>query len=239
MYPIFIPSRGRYENNITANMLLNVCLPFYLVVEAKEYQAYVDKFGKKRVLNLGGSDYGGVEFARNFIKKYAKEKLKAKRHWQLDDDIGGLMEVQNRVTLSTDVIRILTKAETFVDQFKNIAIAGLSSNVFGRLSEQPVKFNKFAYTCMLIKSDLPYEWIKGVEDDLDFNLQCLTAGWCTVQFSMFLFKWTTTGTLAGGYTDLYAEGRRLKRQQNTLRKWPQYLTKLAPKSSGGYRIVTN
>ncbi len=236
-YPIYIPSRGRAHTNLTANLLVKENIPFYLVVENKEYELYASKYGVDKVLNLNGSDFGDVAFARNFIKDHSTA-LGHARHWQIDDDIAGMMSVKDRVTLSENTDEILSGAEFFVDQYRNIALAGFSSSVFGKLATKPYAVNRFAYTCMLIENGNPFRYTKGTEEDLDYNLQVLTSGLCTLQFSMFLFKWSTTGTRAGGYTDLNAQGKRLNRQTATMAKWPKLLSKIVEKGDG-HRIVTN
>ena len=236
-YPIFIPSRGRWKNNLTANLLKRDCVPFTLVVEKNEYSHYKQEYGKESVICLPGSDYGCVSVARNFIKDFCLDN-KHKKHWQIDDDIRGFMQVNGKITITEDTRSVLTQVEGFSDKYSNIAIAGLGSNVFGRLQKKPYIINRFAYTCMLIQTDIPVRYKRYTEDDLQFNLECLTLGYCTVQFNCFLFKWSTTETRSGGYTDLYAGGKRLERQKNTMKNWPGLLTKLTPKKNG-YRIVTN
>ena len=236
-YPIYIPSKGRCDNALTAPMLEKFGIPFYLVVEDREYQMYANRFGTKNVLNLGGNDYGDVAFARNFIINHAL-KNGHEFHWQMDDDIAGVMSVRGKQTLTENARTVLSSVEQFVDQYVNVAMAGLGSSVFGRLASKPYAFNKFAYTCFLLKSETRCHFTRGVEEDLDFNLQLLTNEWCTVQFNQYLFKWATTGTRKGGYTELNANNRRIERQKNTIKRWPQYLKELAPKKDG-YRIVTN
>ena len=36
-YPIYVPSKGRYEKNLTANFLIKDGIPFKLVIEKEEY----------------------------------------------------------------------------------------------------------------------------------------------------------------------------------------------------------
>jgi hypothetical protein len=238
-YPIFIPSLGRWESCLTARLLLKDKIDFLLVVEEKEFEKYVKAFGQTHVLSLGGSDYGDVSYARNWIKERA-QSLGFKRHWQIDDDIAGFMHVRNRVTLSESTDEILSAAENFVDHFTNVAQAGFSSSVFGRLATKPFTVNQLPYTCMLIKSDLPFTFTPFTVEDLDFTLQILSAGMCTVQFHMFLFKWSTTGTKKGGYTELNMNGGVLTRQQNTVNRWPSILSRIVKGTKGGTtRVYTN
>jgi len=237
-YPIFIPSKGRFENNLTAKMFLNADIPFRLIVEKKDEYEYRKRYGDESVISLPSSDYGGVWVARNYCKQIATQ-LGSRYHWQIDDDIKSLMKVENRIVLTRDAGQILSEIENFVDKYSNLAITGLASSVFGRLATTEFTINKFAYTCALFNTGLPYYWRCDIEDDLDYNLQCLTNGWCTVQFQRYLFEWSTTGVRPGGYTEIYAEGKRLLRQRATLEMWPEILPReLAPKGDN-YRIITN
>ncbi len=233
-YPIYIPSKGR-PNSLTANLLLKHNIPFHIVVESQDFKAYKENYGDL-VIDLKGNNFGCVTHARNFIKKHASGH---EYHWQIDDDIAGFLYVKNRKTLDQDPDRILGAVEKFINQYSNIGIAGLGSSVFGRLIPEPYKINKFAYTTMLIRTDLKYQFSKGLEEDLDFNLQLLTNHWCSVVFNEYLFKWSTTGVRPGGYTELNANGRRLVRQQNTIKKWPKLLKRVIHKKGDLYRIETN
>ena len=86
-YPIYIPSKGRAEKCITADMLLNDDIDFKIVIEEQDYDSYEKKYGKNKLLILPFSDLGlGAYPARNWIKNYAYSK-KQKFHWQLDDDL--------------------------------------------------------------------------------------------------------------------------------------------------------
>lgn len=236
-YPVYIPSKGRFKNNLTANLLLKYKIPFYLVVEKNDYNSYSANFSRENLLCLESSDYGCVSHARNFIKNHANA-AGYKYHWQMDDDIRGFIEVKGRSTITDDAISILSDVERFSDQYSNLAITSLNSDVFGRLATKDFDVNKFAYTCMLILSNAPCTFTPGTEEDLDFNLQCLTQKLCTVKFNKYLFRWSTTGTREGGYTELNANGKRLARQMKTIYRWNTLLKKLEKKQDG-FRIVTN
>lgn len=236
-FPIFIPSLGRHDSNLTARMLLKAGIPFKLVVESHEVELYTKAFGKEYVMPLPGKGYGDITFARNFIKAHANSQG-YEYHWQMDDDISTVMKVRNRQTLTKDTRTVLCEVEDFVTNYEDVAVAGLDSSVWGRMKEKELTVNQLAYTIFLVKSDLPFEYRKGIED-LDFTLQCLTKGWSTIQFHKYIFAWQTTGKRKGGLTEINKDGRMKARCEMTMKYWPQLLTKLAPKSNGGYRIVTN
>jgi hypothetical protein len=43
-YPIYIPSKGRYNNCFSANLLIEEKIDFNLVVQEKEYELYKNHF---------------------------------------------------------------------------------------------------------------------------------------------------------------------------------------------------
>ena len=86
-YTIYIPSKGRHDRCLTANILKEDGLNYYIVVEPQDYQLYIKEHGKKRVLVLPFSNLGqGVTPARNWIKQHSINNGK-KFHWQIDDDM--------------------------------------------------------------------------------------------------------------------------------------------------------
>jgi hypothetical protein len=127
--------------------------------------------------------------------------------------------------------------ESIVNGYSNISILGLSSNNFIISRKREYQVNTFAYTCFLVNNSTPFMWNKDVEDDLDYNLQSLTNGWCTIRVNKFNFIWSNTGQHEGGYTDIYAEGRRLVRMKNTLDKW-DIIEGIVQKGKNSHRLKT-
>ena len=57
-YPIYIVSKGRYESLTTARALDKMNTPYRIAVESHEYDLYVNKVGKEKVLKLPFSNHG-------------------------------------------------------------------------------------------------------------------------------------------------------------------------------------
>ena len=70
-YPIYIPSKGRAEQCLTARCLVNDGVPFKLVVEEQEFDQYAERYGEKNLIVLPFSNQGSVIPARNWIKEHA------------------------------------------------------------------------------------------------------------------------------------------------------------------------
>lgn len=99
-YPIYVPTKGRYNYLYTIRNLQKMNALFYAIVEEQEYELYAQKVDKKNLLvldnsfkkayqtldNRGGSISYGSGPARNFAWQHAKDS-KAPWHWVMDDNI--------------------------------------------------------------------------------------------------------------------------------------------------------
>ena len=225
-YPIYIPSKGRYETCLTAKFLIKDRVPFYLVVEPQEYFHYVAAFGEEHVLELPFSDQGSVIPARNWIKAHATD-AGHERHWQLDDNIYMIRRrwKDQRIPAASGVA--LRTVEDFVDRYQNIAVAGLNYRMFVVKGAKMVPFflNCHVYSCCLILNSLPNEWRGPYNEDTDMCLQVLADGWCTVLVNAFLIDKVATMMMKGGNTDeLYFDDGRLKMARTLERRWPGVVT---------------
>ena len=86
-YPIYIISKGRAYNPLTAKNLEASGLDYLIAVEPQEEQEYIEALGKERVLVLPFSNLGlGSYPARNYCWEHAKVRG-YKYHWLFDDNI--------------------------------------------------------------------------------------------------------------------------------------------------------
>ena len=236
-YPIYIPSKGRYEEGLTPKFLIKDGVPFYLVVEPQEADEYGERYGHDNVLILpwsgddkGRQDFtkkreienGGLIAARNWIKEHAIMGGH-KRHWQLDDNIAWVSRRYKKRRIKCDSGVAFMAVEDFVDRYENIAIAGMNYEMFAIDKEKlpPFNINCHVYSCSLVLNDLPYKWRVRYNDDTDICLQVLAGGWCTVLVNTFLIwkKWTMH-TKGGNTDDLYHGDGRLKMARSLERLWP-------------------
>lgn len=222
-YPLYVISKGRSDRCLTARFLSKEGVPFRLVVEPQEADAYAEKFGRERLAVLPFSNLGlGSIPARNWVWEDAKASG-AERHWILDDNIMGVWRRWKARKFRCDSGPALRAVEDFVDRYENVAVAGMNYYMFSPNGEPapPFFLNVHVYSCLLIRNDLPQRWRGRYNEDTDLCLQVLSAGWCTVLFNAFLVWKMTTMTMKGGNSDeLYKGDGRLRMARSLERAWP-------------------
>ena len=86
-YPVYIISKGRADSRVTSKSLELMKVPYSIVIEPQEYDAYAAVIDPKKILVLPFSNHGlGSGPARNWCWEHAKS-LGFKRHWLMDDNI--------------------------------------------------------------------------------------------------------------------------------------------------------
>ena len=225
-FPLYIPSKGRFEYMITSKALTEMGVPHNVVVEPQEVQKYKDavkQFGLlTNVIELDMSYKGKYELcdslglskttgsgpARNFIWDHSI-KSGHPWHWIMDDNIKGFLRMNRNVRIQTTSPSFWRAMEDFVLRYKNVAMAGpnYAMFAFGASALPPFITNTRIYSCNLIRNDVPFRWRGRYNEDTIMSLDMLKAGWCTIQFNAFLQQKLRTQTIKGGNTDeLYKDG---------------------------------
>jgi hypothetical protein len=225
-FPLYIPSKGRFEYMITSKALTEMGVFHNIVVEPHEVQRYKDavkQFGLlTNVIELDMSYKGKYELcdslglskttgsgpARNFIWDHSI-KSGYPWHWIMDDNIKGFLRMNRNVRIQTTSPSFWRAMEDFVLRYKNVAMAGpnYAMFAFGASALPPFITNTRIYSCNLIRNDVPFRWRGRYNEDTIMSLDMLKAGWCTIQFNAFLQQKLRTQTIKGGNTDeLYKDG---------------------------------
>ncbi len=223
-YPIYIISKGRWENPLTARSLEEMNLFYYIVVEPQEYDEYAEKIDEDKIITLPFSNLGqGSIPARNFVWNHAKESG-AFRHWILDDNIDGFVRMYHNKKIPVKSGVVFRALEDFVDRYKNVPMAGLNYRFFAENKSGIMPafyYNTRVYSCILLQNDVQYEWRGRYNEDTDLSLQFLKDGWCTVLLQAFLCNKKATMTTKGGNTDeLYDGDGRWKMAQELVDRHP-------------------
>ena len=94
-YPIYIISKGRWSNPLTANALDAMGINYKVVVEPLEYDNYCKSISKDKLLVLPFNNLGqGSIPARNWVWEHSI-KQGFKRHWILDDNLRHFFYLNN------------------------------------------------------------------------------------------------------------------------------------------------
>lgn len=202
-YPIYVISKGRWESRLTSKALERIGVPYSIVVEPQERDAYAAVVNPAKILTLPFSNLGqGSIPARNWVWEHAIS-TGAERHWILDDNISGFFRLNRNLKVPVGCGTIFRAAEDFVDRYENVAEAGFNYFMFASRKSRmpPFVLNTRIYSCILLRNDIPHRWRGLYNEDTDLSLRLLKDGWCTVLFNAFLAFKETTMTMRGGNTD--------------------------------------
>lgn len=228
-FPIYIISKGRYENPITAKYFEQSNIDYLIAVEPQEYKQYCNKLGVHRVLKLPFSNLGlGSYPARNFCWEHAKSQG-YKYHWLFDDNIRGLSKwINGKKKYIDNQLDGILYVESYAKK-TNFDLLGFEYRYFvAKPPKKPFKHNTHIYSAMLIKNDLPYRWRLKYNEDIDLCLQILHNKGTTASCIYYMSnKTSTVAKLKGGNQDeLYkgnAKEKKILKAKMLEAVWPQYV----------------
>ncbi len=215
-FPLYIPSKGRWEIRFTSDALIKVGVDHFIIIEEQEYSLYSRVVSPERLLvldkkyqdnydtfdDLGDSKSKGPGAARNFAWDHSISNGH-KWHWVMDDNIRDFYRLNNNLKVRVGDGAIFKCMEDFVCRYENVSMAGPNYELFIQRKSQPPPFilNTRIYSCNLIRNDAPYRWRGRYNEDTDLSLRMLKDGWCTVQFNAFLQDKQGTQVVEGGNTE--------------------------------------
>lgn len=222
-YPVYVISKGRWESRLTVKALQARNIPFHVVVEPQEFDAYAREIPSQVILTLPFSNLGqGSIPARNWVWDHSVS-IGAERHWILDDNIRYFYRLTDNIKWRTTDGATFRAIEDCVDRYENVALSGMQYAMFvpRRSPRPPILINTRIYSCILIKNDIPYRWRGRYNEDTDLSLRALKDGWCTILFNAFPCDKQATMKMKGGNTDaLYQGDGRLKMAQSLVEQHP-------------------
>lgn len=202
-YPVFIISKGRWSNCLTARELTMMQVPFTLVVEPQEVENYQLKWPMANIVPTPFSNLGlGSIPVRNFVWDMAVQQG-TKRYWILDDNIEGFHRLHQNEKFKVSDGTIFRCCEDFVDRFSNVPMAGMNYYSLCKKTDPvpPFYLNTRIYSCILLETDRVDRWRGKYNEDTDLSLRFLKQGLCTILFNAFLCGKIATMRMAGGNTD--------------------------------------
>jgi len=212
-YPVYVISKGRWKNPMTAKALDRMGVPYRIVVEPQEYADYSKIIEYPKILTLPFSNLGlGSIPVRNWVWNHSIQ-AGYKRHWILDDNIENFHRLNRNAKPIALTGAIFKAAEDFVERYENVPLAGFNYYSFCKTTDRvpPFYLNTRIYSCILIQNDLNMRWRGRYNEDTDLSIRVLKEGYCTILFNAFLAGKVTTMRMKGGNTDvLYKDdGRKL------------------------------
>lgn len=227
-YPIYIVTKGRWENPLTAKFLKRDGVQFKMLVEPQEYEQYCNSVGEEYILKLPFSNLGLGSFpSRNFGWK--DSMLNGyERHWMFDDNIRGIYQLNKGQRTLCNALKGIEAIENFTDKYENISISGFDYTMFVFPdTNKRYSVNTHVYSALLIKNNIPFRWRLKYNEDVDLCLQVLHNGQCTVLFKQFMInKTSTTVKMKGGnQTELYKNNsyeKKVLKARSLEEIWPQY-----------------
>lgn len=229
-YPVYVPTKGRWESRLTIKALEEIGVAYRAVVEPQEYDNYAAVIDPKKIIVLPHSDKGLV-VTRNWIWDHARDSG-TPRFWTIDDNIIKFWRWNKNRKLKATTGGIFRAIEDFVERYENIPIAGMNYFMFikQKYLDSPFRMNTRIYSNMLIETTAtgangkPYRNEGFYNDDTDLCLRVLKDGYCTVLFNAFIAEKSVTMTVKGGMTPHYQGDGRLKMAQELRDKHPDVTT---------------
>jgi len=229
-YPIYIISKGRAKNPLTAKAMNVNGIDYRIVVEPKEVTEYEKVIDKSKILVLPSnfSEMGkGSIPVRNWVWEHSLS-LGYSKHWVVDDNIMKFVRLNNNKRIqcrSSQFFRIL---EDFTDRYKNVGLSGFNyaSLANERKVKSPYRTNTRIYSCILIDNQLPFRWRGKYNEDTDLSLNVLKSGLCTILFDALLIDKSGTGRCKGGNQHIYEETDNRKEFAEALKSFHPHLVKV-------------
>jgi|LULO01.1.fsa_nt_gb hypothetical protein len=227
-YPVYIISKGRWQNPKTANCFEKLGVPYKMVIYPNEYDQYSKVIDPTKLIVTPFEDLGvGGVPKRNFVWEHSIN-IGAKRHWIFDDNIQNFYRLNNNVRWHISSGTIFRIIEKFVDRYENVTMAGLNYMTFAipRKRLPPFYLNDRIYSMILLSNQIKHRWRGRYNEDTDLSLRILKDGDCTILFNAFCGDKTATMTMGGGNTEtLYEiEDGRLKMSKSLEEQHPDVVT---------------
>jgi len=215
-YPIYVITKGRWEKTFTIDTLEEMGVDFYICVEPKEHEKYLqnEKIDRNKILvlpeNFSERNQGAVP-VRNFCWEHSVKNGFTK-HWQLDDNIKWFYRWDRNTKKKVKDGVFFRMMEDFSDKFENLGLTSCQYVHFiptTKCDRKQFILNTRAYSCILINSELldqrlDERWRGRSNDDTDLSLRVLSTGdLCTVNFNNLLSGKQTSGSMKGGMEKIY------------------------------------
>ncbi len=211
-YPIYIISKGRWDNCLTPKTLDFMDLDYRIVVEPAEVLKYKRFWGDKVITG----DFDTTTRSSIPVRNWIDDNCEAEKYWLLDDNINYFYIMNDNCSWRTNSGAVFKLIEEFSERYENVALAGMNKLGFCTPKDKvaPYVLNTRVYSITLLTKAMNDKikidgklWRGRYNEDTDLNIRFLKAGYCTMNFQMFLGDKATTMRMKGGNTDsVYVDG---------------------------------
>lgn len=241
-YTIFIPSKGRADNQRTVKLLHKSGVKnFFVVVEKDERLAYLacNELSHKQILVMPKSDYGTSTNARNFCLDYAK-KNNMEKIWMLDDDISSIYtHTKGKRCIGVSVQECFERIENFVARDPKIKVVGMRTSAsFLKDVKKDLQFNCSLTSIYLLTVD-KFRFRGTMLVDMDYQLQVLRKGFKTLRMENYAFTFITPTKATGGYYDIYTNDERRLAAIKEFCKLNPDVDPTVKRNSTGFYVLAN
>jgi len=239
---IFIPSKGRAHKCITADFFTQHLMSVNLVVEPQDWHSYYKEFeGFHNIIVLPENDMG-ITYVRNYIKKYAIDKISANFYWMIDDDVK-FNKVVNGKIKPVDNLYFLDELISSVESRK-FAQIGFEYQQFAWSTEKPFTDGSYCDVAVAINLEKTrnfwYDEDVQLKEDRDFTMECLYRGHKTRRYNNICITCPTNGSNDGGLKPVYSQsGRELEVCKRMVKKWGESICNIQTKPNGRTDLKIN
>jgi hypothetical protein len=239
---IFIPSKGRSNKCITADFFNKHLWSVNLVVEPQDWYAYHKEYeGFHNIIVLPENDMG-ITYVRNYIKKYAIDKISANFYWMIDDDVK-FNQVVNQKIKPVDNLNFLDELISS-DESKKFAQIGFEYQQFAWSADKLYTENSYCDVAVAINLDktslIWYDENVQLKEDRDFTMECLYRGHKTRRYNNFCISCPANGSNDGGLKPIYRQsGREIEVCERMRKKWGESICNVQTKPSGRTDLKIN
>ena len=229
-YPVCIISKDRSDICTTHNLFESNGIKYFYMVEPQDYDAYVERFGKDKVVNIKANDKG-VYYVRNFCIDWSK-KQGYEKHWQIDDNVKKLFYRPNNKYKGTrdryeikNVIKMLVSIEKIADKCVNYGGGCLGHDGFAFSKKNNIDLNKMIYCFQLINNNIKSRYQPNTSEDVDFSVRLLMEKYVTLVFNEYSFTKPKSGSTKGGCNSAdYKNNGRKKMNVTLCQTYPKWFT---------------
>jgi len=230
---IYIPTKGRWEKCITADLFNEHLIAVNLVVEPQDWYQYHKKYSNTHNIIVLPENNMGITYVRNFIKKHASENVPQTFFWMMDDDVK-FHQVVNKKVKNVDNFIFLDKLTSINTKYAQIAF---EYQQFAWSQEKQFSENSYCDVAVAINLELTkniwYDEDVQLKEDRDFTIQCIKNGYKTIRYNDFCVSCPANGSNEGGLKDVYQQsGRELQACENMRKKWGEDICNIQIKPSG-------